>query len=146
MIFQKIDVNTPIEQINQFAKNTLVEALGIEFTAIAEGMVKATMPVDHRTHRPGGILHGGASLALAETLAGLGSMLMVDIQVMDVKGIQVSANHTGSISGGQVLATAKLIHKGNQTHVWDVSIESESGRLISTQRVTNLIVERNDRK
>ncbi|HCE58081.1 MAG TPA: esterase [Prolixibacteraceae bacterium] len=145
-MFQKIDVNTPIEQINQFAQNTLVEALGIRFTEIAEGMVKATMPVDHRTHRPGGILHGGASLALAETVAGLGSMLMVDMQGSDVKGIQVSANHTGSISRGQVFATAKIIHKGSQTHVWDVTIESESGQLISIQRVTNMIVERNDRK
>lgn len=135
--------DTPIELINQFAKNTLVDNLGIVFTEIGDDYVVATMPVDHRTVRPGGILHGGASIALAESVAGLGSMLLIDFEKFDVKGIQISANHTGSISEGKVIATAKIVHAGKQTHVWDVRIEREDGRLISTERVTNMIVERN---
>lgn len=145
MEFPKLSANMPIELINLFAKNTLVEALGIQFTELGSDYVKATMPVDHRTVRPGGILHGGASIALAESLAGLGSMILVDFSQYDVKGIQVSANHTGSISEGMVYATANIVHAGKQTHVWDVRIESEDGRLISTERVTNMIIERNDK-
>jgi len=143
MIFPKLTVNTPIELINQYVKDTMVENLGIRFTAIGEGWVEATMPVDHRTSRPGGLLHGGANLALAETVAGLGSMLAVDINEFDVRGIHVSANHTGSISEGTVLARAEIVHSGNQTHVWNVEIKDEAGKLISTGRVTNMIVKRN---
>ncbi len=121
----------------------MVENLGIRFTAVGEGWVEATMPVDHRTSRPGGLLHGGANLALAETIAGLGSMLTVDINEFDVLGIQVSANHTGSASSGRVYARAEILHPGNQTHVWNVEIKNEAGKLISTGRVTNMIVKRN---
>ncbi|MDX9881231.1 MAG: PaaI family thioesterase [Prolixibacteraceae bacterium] len=145
MNYPKLSVDTPIELINQFAKNTLVETLGIIFTEVGADFVKATMPVDHRTFRPGGLLHGGASIALAESVAGLGSMLLIDIGRFDSRGIQVSANHTGSMAGGMVFATAKIVHAGNQTHVWDVRIEDENGRLISIERVTNMIIERNDK-
>jgi len=124
-------------------KNTLIENLGIHFTAYGEGWVEATMPVDRRTFRPGGFLHGGANLALAETVAGFGSMLTVDIQEYDVRGIQVSANHTGKADGGLVFARAEVLHFGKRTHVWNVDIRSESGKLVSTSRVTNMIVKRN---
>ena len=144
-MFPKLTITTPIESINQFAKNTMVENLGIRFTAVGEGWVEATMPVDHRTLRPGGLLHGGANLALAETVAGLGSMLTVDINDFDVRGIQVSANHTGSAYSGTVFARAEILHPGNQTHVWNVEIKSETGKLISTGRVTNMIVKRNEK-
>lgn len=142
-MFPKLTLQTPIELINQFAKNTMVENLGIRFTAVGEGWVEATMPVDHRTSRPGGLLHGGANLALAETIAGLGSMLTVDINEFDILGIQVSANHTGSATGGTVFARAEILHPGNQTHVWNVEIKNDAGKLISTGRVTNMIVKRN---
>jgi len=142
-MFPKLTVDTPIELINQYVKGTMVENLGIRFTAIGEGWVEATMPVDHRTSRPGGLLHGGANLALAETIAGLGSMLAVDINEFDVRGIQVSANHTGGASCGTVYARAEIMHPGNQTHVWNVEIKNEAGKLISTGRVTNMIVKRN---
>ena len=89
-------------------------------------------------------LHGGANLALAETLAGLGSMLLVDNEKFDVLGTQVSGNHTGVLKEGKALAKAKIVHKGNKTHVWNVDIKSEDGRLISTVRVTNMIVLKND--
>ena len=142
-MFPKLTVNTPIELINQYVKGTMVENLGIRFTAIGDGWVEATMPVDHRTSRPGGLLHGGANLALAETIAGLGSMLTVDINEFDVRGIQVSANHTGGASSGTVYARAEIMHPGNQTHVWNVEIKNEAGKLLSTGRVTNMIVKRN---
>ncbi|MFA5327552.1 MAG: PaaI family thioesterase [Prolixibacteraceae bacterium] len=140
-----ITISTPIGIINQYIKNTMVDHLGISFTAIGEGWVEASMPVDERTFRPGGFLHGGANLALAETVAGLGSMLTVDIQEFDILGIQVSANHTGSVTEGTVYARAEIVHFGNQTHVWNVEIKTESGKLVSTARVTNMIVKRNEK-
>jgi len=143
MIFPKLSISTSIELINQYAKNTMVDHLGICFTAVGEGWVEASMPVDERTFRPGGFLHGGANLALTETLAGLGSMLIVDIKEFDVLGIQVSANHTGSVDRGTVYARAEIVHAGIQTHVWNVEIKSEAGKLISSGRVTNMIVKRN---
>ena len=142
-MFPKLTVNTPLAFINQYVKDTMVENLGIQFTAIGNGWVEATMPVDRRTSRPGGLLHGGANLALAETVAGLGSMLSVDNNEFDILGIQVSANHTGGASGGIVYAHAEIVHPGNQTHVWNIEIKNEAGKLISTARVTNMIVKRN---
>jgi len=142
MTFPRLTIETPMELINQYIKNTMVEHLGIRFTSLGEGWVEASMPVDHRTFRPGGFLHGGANLALAETVAGLGSMLIVDIQEFDILGIQVSANHTGSAAEGSVFARAEIVHLGNQTHVWNVEIKNKAGKLISTGRVTNMIVKR----
>ncbi|HEX7585916.1 MAG TPA: PaaI family thioesterase [Prolixibacteraceae bacterium] len=145
MMIPKLTLATPIELINQYVKNTMVDHLGIRFTALGEGWVEASMPVDQRTFRPGGFLHGGANLVLAETVAGLGSMLMVDIQEFDILGIQVSANHTGSVAEGSVNARADIVHSGGQTHVWNVEIRNETGKLISTGRVTNMIVKRNEK-
>ena len=142
-MFPKLTLSTPMELINQFAKNTLVSHLGIRFTAVGEGFVDANMPVDARTFRPGGFLHGGANLALAETVAGLGSMLTVDLEEFDVLGIQISANHTGSVTEGTVFARAEIVHFGTQTHVWNVEIKNGNGKLVSTARVTNMIVKRN---
>ena len=142
-MFPKLTVDTPIELINQHVKDTMVENLGIQFTAIGNGWVEAAMPVDRRTSRPGGLLHGGANLALAETVAGLGSMLSVDNNEFDILGIQVSANHTGGTSKGTVFARAEIVHSGIQTQVWNIEIKSEAGKLISTARVTNMIVKRN---
>lgn len=143
-MFPKLTFSTPIELVNQFAKKTLVSNLGIQFTAIGDGFVEASMPVDERTFRPGGFLHGGANLALAETVAGLGSMLEIDPEEFDVLGIQVSANHIGSAAGGTtVFARAEVVHCGTQTHVWNVEIRNGNGKLVSTARVTNMIVKRN---
>ena len=142
-MFPKLTVDTPIDLINQYVKDTMVENLGIQFTAIGNGWVEATMPVDHRTSRPGGLLHGGANLALAETAAGLGSMLTVDVNEFDILGIQVSANHTSGASEGTVYARAEIVHPGNQIQVWNIEIKNGAGKLISTARVTNMIVKRN---
>lgn len=129
-------------ELNKLCSNTLIDNLGIEFTEIGTDYLKAFMPVDKRTIQPMGILHGGASLALAETIAGAGSLAMVDITKFNVVGFQVNANHVGSISNGGVYAHATLIHNGTRTHVWDVVITAKDGRKISLCRVTNMLVEK----
>lgn len=144
MDFTALNTDTPVELINHAIKKSLVGNLCIRIDSVANGEVAASMPVCEQNSRPDGMLHGGANLALAETVAGLGSMLIVDMKEFDVRGIQVSGNHTGSMKEGKVLATAKIIHQGNQTHVWNVDLRNENGRLISTARVTNMIVRRND--
>ena len=139
-----LNIDTPLEQLNQSVKNSLVGSLGIEFTKIDKGLVEGFLILTEKNSRPGGILHGGANLALAETLAGLGSMLLVDNQKFDVLGTQISGNHTGVLKEGKALAKAEIIHQGNKTHIWNIDITDEEGRLISTVRVTNMIVKKND--
>ncbi|HDR51424.1 MAG TPA: PaaI family thioesterase [Mariniphaga anaerophila] len=144
MDFSLLNLNTPLEIINQGMKKSLIGNLGIEVTLIGEGLVEGFLLLSEKNSRPDGILHGGANLALAETLAGLGSMLLVDLTRVDVLGTQVSGNHTGVLIQGKALAEAKIIHRGNKTHIWNVDVKNEEERLISTVRVTNMIVERND--
>ncbi len=139
-----LNKHIPLDLLNQGLQNSLVGNLGIKIESVDEGEIVASMPVDQRTMRPGGILHGGSSLALAETIAGLGSILLIDANEYDARGIQISGNHTGSASEGSVTAVAKIVHQGKQTHVWNVEITNNSGRLISTVRVTNMIVKKND--
>lgn len=138
-----LNLDTPLELINQSTKNSLIGSLGIQFTRIGEGIVEGMMSLSEKNCRPDGILHGGANLALAETLAGMGSMLLVDCKTYDVLGIQVNGSHTGTLKEGNALAVAKIIHQGNQTHIWNVDVKDEDGRLISTARVTNMIIKRN---
>lgn len=133
---------TLTEELNDFCKNSLVDHLGIEFTDAGEGYLKARMPVDKRTIQPMGILHGGASLALAETLGSAGSYSMVDKSKYNVVGMQMNANHVGSISDDYVYAHASILHKGSRTHVWDIIITAEDGRKISVCRLTNMLVEK----
>ncbi len=129
-----------LEQLNTLNTGTLMESLGIEYTEIGQGYVTATMPVDHRTKQPAGILHGGASIALAETIAGLGSWLLVDPSVSEVRGAQLNANHVRACNSRRVVAKATVVHKGNNTHVWNVDVFDEANQLVSTVRVTNFIV------
>ena len=131
-----------IDAINQLCKNTLIGFLDIEFLDYGEDFVSARMPVDKNKLQPAGVLHGGASLALAETVGSAGSFFMVDSTKYDVLGLQVTANHISTISSGVLLAKAELIHKGSLTHVWDVRITDEEGKLISVARVTNIIKEK----
>jgi 1,4-dihydroxy-2-naphthoyl-CoA hydrolase len=144
MDFTQLNLNTPLEIINQAAKNTLVGNLGIEISCISEGFVEGYLVLSEKNSRPGGILHGGANLALAETLAGLGSMLLVDLKEFDVLGSQVSGNHTGVLIRGKAIAEAKIVHRGNKTHVWNVDVRNEESKLLSTVRVTNMIIKKND--
>ncbi len=133
-----------IEEINKFCANSLIEHLNIEFMAYTDSYVKARMPVNNTTRQPMGVLHGGASLALAETVASGGSVFQTDLTKYDVYGLQVSASHISTVTEGYVTAEANCIHKGKRTHVWDVQIFDEQKTLISAVRVTNIIVRKNN--
>ena len=132
-----------IEQLNEFCKDTFISHLEIEFTDYGPDFVKAKMPVNQKKHQPTGILHGGASLAMAETVAGAGSMLLVDQSQYNVFGLQVSGNHISTISSGYIYAAAHIIHRGQSTHIWDVKITDKEDKLISIVRITNIIKKKN---
>lgn len=128
-----------LDHINSWNKNTMMEVLDIKFTAVGPDFLVATMPVDHRTHQPMGLLHGGASIALAETVGSVGSALMVDPEKFSVVGLNMQANHLRSIRSGLVTATGNIIHAGRSTHIWDITVTDPEGHLISVCRFTNFI-------
>ena len=130
-----------INKLNEVCKGSFISFLGIEFLDYGDNFIEARMPVDDKL-QPMGLLHGGASLALAETIASGGSYLLVDPEKFDVLGLQVSGNHISSVSKGTLFARAEIIHKGKKTHVWDVNIRSDSGKLISVTRVTVMVVKK----
>ncbi|MGL4674276.1 MAG: PaaI family thioesterase [Wohlfahrtiimonas sp.] len=130
-----------IEQMNNHTRETLVGNLGILFTVSEDGYVEATMPVDARTIQSYGYLHGGATIALAETVAGVGTF-SIALPEKSCVGMQISASHISSARTGEtVVAKGQIVHRGKSTHVWDVNIYAvDDDRLISTIRVTNAIV------
>lgn len=131
------------EIINSMSKNTLMEVLDIRCTEVGDDYLKATMPVDHRTHQPMGLLHGGASAALIESIGSMGSTLVLDLEKEVPVGVEINANHLGGMKAGTVEALGKLIHCGKRTHVWQVDLtDFESGKLICTGRLTVMIVPR----
>lgn len=121
-------------------KNTLLEALGIEIVKLEKGKVIATMPVDHRTHQPFGLLHGGASVALAETVASLGAYELVDKEIEGVVGLEINANHIKGKRDGVVTAIATVLHQGRTTMVWDIKIVDEEEKLICVSRCTMAVI------
>ena len=132
----------PLAQINKSGAHALTGNLGIQFTYASEDRVEATMPVDHRTRQPFGILHGGATLALAETVAGFGSMIRCQADEIMV-GMQVSGNHVSSAhEGDTVRGVATIIHKGQSSHVWNVDVFTSTDKLVSTIRVVNSVMKR----
>ncbi|MAZ94109.1 MAG: thioesterase [Lentimicrobiaceae bacterium] len=131
-----------LEELNVLNKGTLMEHLNISYVEINDNYIIAKMPVNETTFQPDKILHGGANLALAETVAGLGSSLLVDLKKISVRGAQVSANHVGTANKGFVFAHGNLIHKGRYTHVWNVDIKDKNDKLISICRITNILVKK----
>lgn len=132
----------PLDQLNMRAKHALMGNLGIQYTYASEDRVEATMPVDERTRQPFGILHGGATLALAETVAGLGSMILAKPDEI-VVGMQVSGNHMSSAhEGDTVRAVGTIIHKGRSSHVWNVDVFTSTDKLVSSIRVVNSILKK----
>lgn len=127
-------------RLNELATDTLMSHLGIEYLETGYGKLKASMPVDARTCQPFGRLHGGASIALAESAASAGSFALIDEREYAVLGTEVSASHVAAASSGKVFAEASLLHLGKVHHIWEVRIVDESGKLISTCRVTNTLV------
>mgnify|MGYP002630428517 CR=1 FL=1 len=135
--------NVPLELINSKNNNTLVATLGIECIEIGENFIVLKMPVDHRTHQPMGILHGGASAALIETVGSMGSTLLIDLEKEVPVGLEINCNHVRSVKSGFVLATGTLVHCGRRTHLWQVDIhEEESKKLVCTGRLTVMIIEK----
>ena len=133
----------PLEKVNEMNKGTLMEHLDIVFTEIGENYLVAEMPVDHRTHQPLGLLHGGASVALIESIGSLGSALIVDLEKEAPVGLEVNANHLRGVKSGIVQARAEIVHRGAKTHVWSVTIvEKESQKKVCVGRLTIMIVKR----
>jgi uncharacterized protein (TIGR00369 family) len=137
MIFDKAKI---LQNCNDFSKNTLMETLEIEFIDVGEDFLKAKMPVNSRIHQPMGLLHGGASVALAESVGSAASMLFVNAEKQEVRGIEISANHLRSKREGTVFATAKIIHQGRSIHLWEIKIEDEEGKLICLCKLSNIVL------
>jgi len=129
-----------IQALNTLSRNTLIEHLGIVFTAAGEDWISATMPVDERTRQPYGILHGGASVVLAETLGSSAGNLCVDTTSEVCVGLEINANHIRAVRAGMVTGTARAVHVGRSTQVWDIRIEDAAGKLVCTSRLTLAVV------
>jgi 1,4-dihydroxy-2-naphthoyl-CoA hydrolase len=129
-----------IEELNR-PSPTMLSHLGIEFLDIGDDYVKARMPVDHRTHQPFGLLHGGASVALAETLGSYGAYLCINPKTHSAVGLDINANHLRGVKSGWVIGVAKPIHRGKTTHVWEIRISDEADKLVCITRLTMAILE-----
>ncbi|MFC5527327.1 hotdog fold thioesterase [Rhodanobacter ginsengisoli] len=129
-----------LARINAWSANTMMETLGIQLTAIGDDWLQGTMPVDHRTHQPYGLLHGGASVVLAETLGSTAAMLTLDPEKELAVGLEINANHVRGVRSGVVTGTAKVLHLGRSTQVWEIRIESEEGALVCISRITMAVV------
>ncbi len=130
-----------LEQLNAWSENTLMRPLGIEFTEIGPDYLRGTMPVDARTHQPYGLLHGGASAALAETLGSTAAGMCVE-EGEGVVGIEINANHLRGVREGKVTGTARALHVGRSTQVWEIRIEDDAGNLACVSRLTLAVIRR----
>jgi 1,4-dihydroxy-2-naphthoyl-CoA hydrolase len=131
---------TTLERLNAINKNTLMETLDITYTEVGDDFLVATMPVNSRVHQPMGLLHGGASVALAESVGSAASYYFVDHEKHEVRGLEINANHVRSIREGTVKATARMLHKGRTTLLWEIKIVDEQERLISICKLTCIIL------
>ena len=126
----------------EWSNNTLMQTLEIEYIDAGEDYLVATMPVNPRVHQPMGILHGGASVALAESVGSAASLMFINPEKQEVRGIEISANHVRSKREGLVTATAKILHKGASIHLWEIRIVDENEKLISLCKLTNMVLSR----
>ena len=129
-----------LAHLNAMRKNTICDVLDITFDAYDDESITASMVVDHRTHQPFGLLHGGASVVLAETLGSMASYLCIDSQKFYCVGLEVNANHLRGVRSGRVSAVARPVHMGRTTHVWDIRLTDESGKLNCISRLTIAVV------
>ncbi len=129
----------------EWSKNTLMQTLEIEYVDAGEDFLTAKMPVNPRVHQPMGLLHGGATVALAESVGSAASILFINPEKQEVRGIEISANHLKSKREGTVFATAKIIHQGRSIHLWEIKIVDESDNLISLCKLTNMIIPKKER-
>ncbi len=136
---------SPIE-LNEFGKGSMHSNLGIEITEITSETILGRMPVDQRTCQPFGILHGGASMVLAETLGSYGSYSLVDRTLFNCVGLEINGNHVRSVTSGYVYGKATIVHKGRTTHIWTTEIVNEQGKLVCTGRITIAIIAKNEKQ
>lgn len=134
------DKDTIINMCNKYCENTLMSHLQIEFIDAGEGFLKAKMPVNSTVHQPMGLLHGGASVALAESVGSAASLMFVNTDHSEVRGIEISANHVKAKRDGIVYGTARIIHKGSSIHLWEIKITDENDNLISLCKLTNMVL------
>lgn len=133
--------NVPLEDVNALNRGTMMEVLGIECIELGDDYVKSRMPVVAATKQPMGLLHGGASAALIESIGSMGSALLLDLSKEAPVGLEINANHISSATEGHVIATGKVVHAGRRTHLWQVDIHhEETGKLICTGRLTIMVV------
>src|SRR5687768_327841 len=133
-----------LESLNALSKNTMAEQIGIEFTAIGPDYMEAKMPVDHRTHQPLGLLHGGASVALAETMGSVAATLCVDTTKQFCVGLDINANHLRSVKSGFVKGITRAIHIGKKTQVWEIRITNEANEMVCISRITMAVLDKKD--
>lgn len=136
------DKEAVLKLCNDLSKNTLMTTLEIEYIDAGEDFLTAKMPVNPRVHQPMGLLHGGASVALAESVGSAASIMFVNPEKQEVRGIEISANHLRSKREGIVYATARIVHKGRSLHLWEIKIVDEEDRLISLCKLTNMVLPR----
>ncbi|WP_114782433.1 hotdog fold thioesterase [Botryobacter ruber] len=131
-----------LKRLNEWGKNTMLAHLGIEITDCGEKYLCGKMPVDHRTHQPMGLLHGGASVALAETLGSIGAALQVDLEKQACVGLEINANHVRGVREGWVYGKATAIHVGRSTQIWEIKITNEAGDLVCISRMTVAVIDK----
>jgi 1,4-dihydroxy-2-naphthoyl-CoA hydrolase len=125
---------------NEISKNTLMETLEIKYIDAGEDFLVAQMPVNPRIHQPMGLLHGGASVALAESVGSAASMLLVNNELSEIRGIEIAANHLRAKRTGMVTGTARIVHQGKSVHLWEIKITDENDKLISICKLTNMVL------
>jgi 1,4-dihydroxy-2-naphthoyl-CoA hydrolase len=131
-----------VEAINKLSRNTMAENIGIEFTAIGDDYLEAKMPVDPRTHQPLGLLHGGASVALAETMGSVAATCCIDVAKQFCVGLDINANHIRSVRQGFVKGTTRPVHIGKKTQVWEIRIVNEKEELVCISRITMAVLDK----
>ncbi|GJM61328.1 hotdog fold thioesterase [Persicobacter diffluens] len=137
-----LNIHQNLEELNARNKGTLMETLSIRYTAIGEDYLCASMPVGPFNHQPAGLLHGGAAVALAETLGSMAATLCINTKTHHCVGLDINANHIRSVRAGMVFGKAKAIHIGRSTHVWEIKIQDEEERLLSIHRLTVAVIEK----
>jgi 1,4-dihydroxy-2-naphthoyl-CoA hydrolase len=141
-IWHKKDLS--VDDLAGLGKQTMGEHIGIRFSEVGDNYIKATMPVDHRTHQPYGLLHGGASVALAETLGSVGAAMVIDTEKFICVGQEINANHVRGVREGFVTGITTPLHIGRTSHVWEIKIYDEQERLVCVSRITVAILPKKD--
>jgi len=134
------DKDKMLHYCNEVSKNTLMQTLNIKYVDAGPDFLVATMPVNSSVHQPMGLLHGGATVALAESVGSAASMLLVNSDLSEVRGIEIAANHLKAKRNGVVTATARIVHKGRSIHLWEIRIVDETDNLISLCKLTNMVL------